>query len=103
MSMFNDISCNGKGNEKVCLAHVRVVSLYAPKFGTRQWSFIGPSSEKSGTPSERTVHKESETISRRRYCGIRRKRMSDFPCYDLHGKLSIHFAATQETIETFFA
>ena len=38
--------------------------------------------------------------------------MSDFPCYDPlsrgqikckgHGKLSIHFAATQETIETIF-
>ena len=45
--------------------------------------------------------------------GIRRKRMSDFPCYDSivqrstqkqkgHGKLSIHFAATHETIETMF-
>ena len=45
--------------------------------------------------------------------GIRGKRMSDFPCYDSivqrsklrskgHGKLSIHFAASQETIETMF-
>ena len=32
--------------------------------------------------------------------GIRRKRMSDFPCYDTI--VSIHFAATQETIETIF-
>ena len=35
MSMFNDISCDGKGN--------------ARKFGTGQWSFIGP----GGTPSKR--------------------------------------------------
>ena len=44
--------------------------------------------------------------------GIRRKWMSNFPCNDSivqaeaqskgHGKLSIHFAADQETIETIF-
>ena len=43
---------------------------------------------------------------------IRRKRTPNFPCYDSlssgqlkskgHGKLSIHFAADQETIETIF-
>ena len=27
MSMFNDISCDGKGNKEECLAHVRVVSV----------------------------------------------------------------------------
>ena len=46
MSMFNDISCGTKDNEQECLAHARVVSLYARKFGTGHWSFIGPSSEK---------------------------------------------------------
>ena len=46
MSMFNDISCGTKDNEKECLAHAKVVSLYARKFGTGQWSFIGPGSEK---------------------------------------------------------
>ena len=45
MSMFNDISCGTKDNEKECLAHAKVVSLYARKFGTGQWSFIGPGSE----------------------------------------------------------
>ena len=44
---------------------------------------------------------------------IRRKRISNFPCYDSivqtspqkskgHGKLSIHYCADQETIETIF-
>ena len=42
MSMFNDISCGTKDNEQEGLAHARVVSLYARKFGTGQWSFIGP-------------------------------------------------------------
>ena len=41
MSMFNDISCGTRDNEQECLAHAKVVSLYAG-----QWSFIGPSSEK---------------------------------------------------------
>ena len=44
MSMFNDISCGTKDNEQECLAHARVVSLCARKFGTGQWSFIGPGS-----------------------------------------------------------
>ena len=46
MSMFNDISCGTKDNEQECLAHARVVSLYARRFGTGQWSFIGPGSKK---------------------------------------------------------
>ena len=46
MSMFNDISCDGKGNEEECLANAKVVSIYAKKFGIGQWSFIGPGSEK---------------------------------------------------------
>ena len=36
MSMFNDISCGTKDNEKECLANARLVSLYAKKFGKGQ-------------------------------------------------------------------
>ena len=46
MSMFNDISCGTKDNERECLANAKVVSSYAKKFGIGQWSFIGPGSEK---------------------------------------------------------
>ena len=46
MSMFNDISCDNKGNEEECLANAKVVSILAKKFGIGQWSFIGPGSEK---------------------------------------------------------
>ena len=46
MSMFNDISCGSKDNEKECLANAKLVSLYAKRFGKGQWSFIGPGSEK---------------------------------------------------------
>ena len=46
MSMFNDISCDGKGNEEECVANARVVSIFARKFGIGQWSFVGLGSEK---------------------------------------------------------
>ena len=46
MSMFNDISCDNKGNEEECLANAKVVSIFAKKFGIGQRSFIGPGSEK---------------------------------------------------------
>ena len=112
MSMFNDISCGTKDNEQECLAHARVVSLVARKFGTGHWLFIGPSSEKkwysmkedspqgiwdkmaekmliefaeSGCPTFRATTPSSRSILISKG----------------HGKLSIHFAATQETIETF--
>ena len=113
MSMFNDISCDGKGNEKECVANSKVVSILAKKFGIGQWSFIGPGSEKklysmeenspqgildhiaekmllefaeSGCP----IFRATTPLSR---CKLKSKG---------HGKLSIHFAADQETIETIF-
>ena len=46
MSMLNDISCDGKGNEEECVANSKVVSILAKKFGIGQWSFLGPGSEK---------------------------------------------------------
>ena len=46
MSMFNDISCGSRDNEKECESNANLVSLYAKRFGTGQWSFIGPGSEK---------------------------------------------------------
>ena len=45
MSMFNDISCDGKGNDEECVANSKVVSIFAKKSGIGQRSFIGPGSE----------------------------------------------------------
>ena len=50
MSMFNDISFDGKGNEEECVANARVVKVHAKPFGIGQWSFFGPGSEKSASP-----------------------------------------------------
>ena len=52
MFMFNDISCDGKGNEEECVANAKVVSILAKKFGIEQWSFIGPGSEKKWNSTE---------------------------------------------------
>ena len=52
MSMFNDISCERKGNKDECLANAGVVKVLARKFGVGQWSFIGPGSEKKWYSAE---------------------------------------------------
>ena len=46
MSMFNDISCGSRDNEKECESNAHLVSLFAKRFGIGQWSFLGPGSEK---------------------------------------------------------
>ena len=39
MSMFNDISCDRKGNKEECLVFARVVKVLAKRFGIGQWVF----------------------------------------------------------------
>ena len=110
MSMFNDISCDRKGNKDECVANAKVVTILAKKFGTGQRSFIGPGSEKkwySGeekspqgacdhemllefTESGHPIFRATTTLSR----GILKSKG--------HGKLWIHFAADYPTIETVF-
>ena len=55
MSMFNDISCESKDNEKECESNARLFSLYAKRFEAGQWSFLGPG-RKSGILSVKIVH-----------------------------------------------
>ena len=52
MSMFNDFSCDRKGNKDECLANAGVVKVLARRFGVGQWSFIGPSFEKKWYSAE---------------------------------------------------
>ena len=42
MSMFNDISWGSRDNKKERESNVRLVSLFAKRFGAGQWSFLGP-------------------------------------------------------------
>ena len=84
MTMFNDISCDNKGNEEECLANAKVVSTQGI------WDHIADKMllefAESGCPNFRAT----TPLSR---CKLRSKG---------HGKLSIHFTAEQETIETIF-
>ena len=113
MSMFNDISCDGKGNEEECVANVKVVSIFAKKFGIGQWSFICPGSEKKWYSME-------ENSPQGIWDHIADKMLLEFaesgcPLFrattplsrgDLkskgYGKLSIQFTADYPTIETLF-
>ena len=99
--------------KKECLAHAEVVSLYARKFSTGQWSFIGPGSEKKW-------YSMKEDSPQGIWDSIVEKMLLEFaesgcPIFRAttplsrgqlrskgHGKLSIHFGAAQETIETIF-
>ena len=112
MSMFNDISCDRKGNEEECLANAGVVKVLARELGVGQWSFIGPGSEKKWYSAENSpqgawdhiaegvllefaesghpIFRATTPLSR---CILKSKG---------HGKLSIHFAADELTIETIF-
>ena len=107
MSMFNDISCGTKNNEQECLANAKDVALYARRFGTGQWSFIGPGSEKKW-------YSIKEDSPQGIWDKIAEKMLLEFaesgcpifrattPLSRGHGKLSIHYAADLETIETVF-
>ena len=113
MSMFNDISCGTRDNEKECVANAKVVSTNAKKFGTGQWSFIGPGSEKKWySMEENSPHGIGDHIVEKMLLEFAESTCPIFRAATPlsrgqlrskgHGKLSIHFAATQETIETVF-
>ena len=113
MSMFNDISCDRKGNEDECLANAGVVKVLAKRFGVGQWSFIGPGSEKKWYSAE-------ENSPQGAWDHIADKMLLEFaesghPIFRAttplsrgilkskgRGKLSIHFTADFPTIETVF-
>ena len=112
MSMFNDISCDRKGNEEECLANAGVVKVLARKFGVGQWSFIGPGSEMKWYSAENSPQGAWDNIAEEMLlefaesgCPIFRATTPLSRCNlksKGHGKLSIHFAADQETIETIY-
>ena len=114
MSMFNDISCDRKGNEEECLANARVVKVLAKNFGIGQWSFIGPGSEKKWHSGEENSplgawgHIADEMLLEFAESGhpiFRAK--TPFSRSKLkskgYGKLSIHFTADYPTTETSFS
>ena len=101
MSMFNDIFCGTKDNEKECLAQAKVVSLYAKKFGTGQWSFIDPGSEKKCySMREDSPQGIWDNIAEKMLFEFAETRMSDFPCYDSIVRVSTQKQRTWKTVDS---
>ena len=99
MSMFNYISCGMKDNEEECLAHAKVVSLYARKFGIGQWSFIGPGSEKKWYSMEEDIW---DHIAEKMLLEFAESGCPIFRATTPMSRGKLNFAATQATIETVF-
>ena len=112
MSMFNDISCEGKGNKEQCLKDADYVKTFAKRFGIGQWSFIGPGSEKKWYPSENSPQGEWDHIAEDM---LLRFAESGHPIFRAttplsrgklkskgKGKVSIHFSAEPDTIDTIY-
>ena len=113
MSMFNDIPWGSRDNKKECDSNARLVSLFAKRFGTGQWSFLGPDSDKkwysisADSPqgewdriaekmlefgeSRHPVFRATSPLSR----GVLKRKGG--------GKLSIHYRTDFDTITTVFS
>ena len=113
MSMFNDISCGSRVNEKECELNARLVSIYARRFSPGKWSFIGPGSEKKWySISEDSPQGEWDNMVDRMLLEFAESGCPIFRATSSlsrgrlqskgHGKLSIHYSADLETIETLF-
>ena len=112
MSMFNDKTWGSRDNEKECESNVRLVSLYAERFRTGQWSFLGPGSEKkwysisADSPQgewDRMAEKMMLEFGESGHPVFRTTSALSRGQLKSKGKekLSIHYCADLETIETF--
>ena len=112
MSMFNDISCDRYDNKVKCLKNTEFVKTFAKRFGIGQWSFIGPGSEKMWYPSENSPQgawdhvaedmflkfAESGHLIFRSTTPLSRGKLKSKG----KGKVSIHFSADQDTVDTIY-
>ena len=110
LSMFNDIFCDRNDNKDECLKNADYVKTFAGRFGIGQWSFIGPGSEKKWYSSENSPQGAWDNIAEQMLLEFAE---SGHPIFRAttplsrgqlkskgRGKLSIHFSADQDTIET---
>ena len=112
MSMFNDISCDRNDNIDECLRNAESVKALARRFDIGQWSFIGPSSEKKWYSSENSPQGAWDNSAEKMLLEFAE---SGHPVFRAttplsrgtlkskgRGKLSIHFAADQDTSDTIY-
>ena len=111
MSMFNDISWESKDNKIECESTAQLVSLFARRFGARRWSFLDPGLEKKlYTISEDSPQGEWDKIAELMMLKFGESGHQVFRATSPlsrgqlkskgGGKLSIHYCADLETIET---
>ena len=99
-----------EGNKDECLANAGVVKVLARRFGIGQWSFIGPGSEKKWYSSENSPQGAWDNIAEQMLLEFAESGHLTFRATTPlsrgqlkskgRGKLSIHFAADELTIET---
>ena len=111
MSMFNDISCDRKDNKDECLRNAESVKVFSRRFAIGQWLFIGPGSEKKWYSAENSSQGAWDNIAEEMLLEFAESGHPTFRATTPlsrcklkskgHGKLSIHFAADEFTIELF--
>ena len=113
MSMFNDTSWGSKDNEQECELSAQLVSIHARRFSPGRWSFLGLGSEKKWySTHEYKPHGEWDRVAEEI---IIKFAESGHPVFRATsplsrgtlkskggGKLSIHFCADGDTVETVF-
>ena len=110
--MFNDIFCDRYDNKDECLRNANIVTTFAGRFGIGQWSFIGAGSEKKWYPSENRPQGAWDHIAEDMLLEFAE---SGHPIFRAttplsrgqlkskgRGKLSIHFTADQDTVDTIY-
>ena len=112
MSMFNDISCDRKDNKDDCLRNAESVKVFARRFGIGQWSFIGPGSEKKWYSSENSPQGAWDNIAEQMLLEFAESGHPTFRATTPlsrsqlkskgKGKVSIHFNADQDTVDTIY-
>ena len=112
MSMFNDIFCDRYDNKDECLRNANTVKTFAGRFGIGQWSFSGPGSEKKWYPSENSPQGAWDHVAEemlllfaesghpifRSTTPLSRGKLKSKG----KGKVSIHFTADQDTVDTIY-
>ena len=112
MSIFNNIFCDRYDNKDECLRNVNIVKTFAGRFGIGQWSLIGPGSEKKWYPSENSPQGAWDHVAEEMLLLFAESGPSIFRSTTPlsrgklkskgRGKVSIHFTADQDTVDTIY-
>ena len=105
-------SCDRYDNKDECLANAENVKVLARRFGIGQWSFIGPGSEKKWYSSENSPQGALDHIAEEMLLEFAESGHPTFRATTSlsrgflkskgHGKLSIHFAADVDRVDTIY-